>query len=113
MGLQVDVRLLDESTAVLALQGRLDAVAAPALKTRIHELVRKGRVNLVCDLAAVGSLDSSGLSALVSGLEIVRRQGGFLKLAGVGPQGARSFKRTGLDRVFDLYPDVKAALRES
>ena len=113
MGLQVDVRLLNESTAVLALQGRLDAVTSRALKTRIDSLAHEGRVNLVCDLAAVGSLDSSGLSALVSGLEIVRRQGGFLKLAGVGPEGARSFKRTGLDRVFELYPDVEAALRES
>lgn len=113
MGGQLDVRVIDESTAVLALQGRLDAVTAPALKTRIHALVRDGRVGLVCDLTAVGFLDSSGLSALVSGLEVAREHGGFLKVAGANEQVTRSFHSTRLDHVFELYPNVEAALRGS
>ncbi len=111
MGLQVDIRVLDGSTAVLALQGRLDAVTAPSLKSRIQDLVRDGRVDLVCDLSAIDVLDSSGLSALVSGLEVAREHDGSLKVACVGARDAERFKRTGLDHVFDLYPTVEGALR--
>ena len=67
-------------------------------------------MELVCDLTEVGFLDSSGLSALVSGLKAARERGGFLKLAGLNEQVAKIFKLTMLDRVFELHPSVEAAL---
>jgi anti-anti-sigma factor len=112
MALRLDVRSLGELTTMLVVQGLLDAVAAPALKRRIHELVDDGRVELVCDLTELGDVDSSGLSALVSGLEVVREHGGFLKLAGANEQVTRRLRSSGLDHVFELYPSVEAATGE-
>jgi anti-sigma B factor antagonist len=95
---------------VLTFRGRLNAVTAPAVKARILEQVGEGHVELVCDLSGVGFLDSSGLAVLVSGLKAVRERGGFLKLSGLNEQVAKIFKLTMLDRVFESYPDVEAAL---
>lgn len=113
MGLQLDVHLRDEATAVLALRGRLDAVSAPALKLRIRALLDDGRRELVCDLAGLGFVDSSGLSGLVFGLEFAREHGGHLHVACASEQVAQSFRSTRLDRVFVLHPSVEAALREA
>jgi anti-sigma B factor antagonist len=108
MGLKVTE--LSDRRAVIAARGRMNAMTAPAVKARIQELVAAGRVELVCDLTQVGFLDSSGLSALVSGLKATRERGGFLKLAGLNEQVAKIFKLTMLDRVFELYPSVETAL---
>ncbi len=110
MDLALGVRVLSERRAVLSVKGRLDAANAPALRARIQELIGEGRVELVCDLTDVSFLDSSGLAALVSDLKIVRKRGGFLKLAGLDQKFARVFTRTMLDRVFVLHPSVEAAL---
>ena len=106
---ELSVRVVSERRAVLGIQGRLNAVTAPATRARIQELVGKGQVELVCDLTEVSLLDSSGLSALVSGLKATRERGGFLKLAGLNEQVAKVFRLTMLDRVFQLYPSVEAA----
>ncbi len=110
MDLNLSVRELSGARAVIAASGRMNAVTAPAMKTRIRELIAEGRKEIVCDLSEVGFLDSSGLSALVSGLKATREQGGFLKLARINEQVAKIFQLTMLDRVFELYPTVEAAL---
>ena len=68
MVLELSVTALSERRGVIAARGRMNAVTAPAMKVRIQELVAEGRVEIVCDLAGLGFLDSSGLSVLVSGL---------------------------------------------
>ena len=103
---ELNVRVVSERRAELGIRGRLNPVTAPATKARIQELVEKGQVELVCDLTEVSFLDSSGLSALVSGLKATRERGGFLKLAGLKEQVARIFKLTMLDRVFELFPHL-------
>lgn len=59
--------------------------------------------HLVGDLTEVGFLDSSGPSALVSGLKGARERGGFLKLLGLDEQVEKIFRLTMLDRVFELH----------
>jgi anti-anti-sigma factor len=110
MELGIEVRLLSPVRAVIAARGRMNAITAPAMKSRIKELIDGGRVEIVCDLSEVSFVDSSGLSALVSGLKATRERGGFLKLAGASEQVARIFKLTLLDRVFEMYASADAAL---
>ena len=110
MDLALEVRAISPTRAVIAARGRLNAMTAPAMKTRIRELIDEGRTEIVCDLSEVSFLDSSGLSALVSGLKATRERGGFLKLAGANEQVARIFKLTMLDRVFEMYASADAAL---
>lgn len=109
-GVELDLRVRSERSAVLAVRGRLDAVTAAAFRGRVQGLVREGFVDLVCDLGGVDFLDSSGLSALVFALKTTREHGGSLKLAGSNALVARMLRVTTLDRVIATYPDVEAAL---
>ena len=110
MDLGLDVRLVASTRAVIAARGRMNAMTAPAMKSRIKELIDEGRTEIVCDLREVSFVDSSGLSALVSGLKATREHGGFLRVAAVNEQVARIFTLTMLDRVFEMYASADAAL---
>jgi anti-sigma B factor antagonist len=92
----------------LMVQGRLDAVTAPQLKSRLKGLVAGGHRQLVVDLVDVSFIDSSGLSALVSGFKAAREVGGTLKLTGLNEQTRLAFHLSRLDRVFEFYSDEAA-----
>jgi anti-sigma B factor antagonist len=108
--LEIGRESLSERRAVLALEGRLDALTALELKEAIRELVDAGQVELVVDLSGVPFIDSSGLAALVSGLKATRQAGGALRLAGLNEQARTVLRLTRLDRVFALYADRAAAV---
>ncbi len=110
MDFEFTEKMLSPRRVLITCAGRLNAASAPALKARMHELVSHGHVELVCDLSAVSFLDSSGLAALVSGLKSTREAGGWIKLAGMNLQVRSIFTLTRLERVFELYPNVEAAL---
>ncbi len=110
MDFEFTEKMLSPRRVLITCAGRLNAASAPPLKARMHELVSHGHVELVCDLSAVSFLDSSGLAALVSGLKSTREAGGWIKLAGMNLQVRSIFTLTRLERVFELYPNVEAAL---
>ena len=110
MDFRINEELLSESLAVLRVKGRLDAVVAPDLKSRLKGLVAGGHVRLIVDLEDVSFIDSSGLAALVSGFRAAREAGGTIKLAGLNEQTMMVFKLTRLDRVFEIHLDAAIAL---
>jgi anti-sigma B factor antagonist len=61
-------------------------------------------------MGEVPFIDSSGLSALVSGLKGARKEGGIVVLCNVQPQARTIFSLTMLDKVFSIYPDVQTAM---
>ena len=95
--------------AVLKPTGRLNMVAAPALKSLIEETVAEGRPRVVIDLTEVAFIDSSGLGALIGGLKATRRAGGDLRIAHVPEQVMTVLRLTNLDRVLGAHPSVADA----
>lgn len=95
--------------AVLRLEGRLNMVAAPRLKSAIDEAVDGGQSRVVVDLGSVTFMDSSGLGALIAGLKKARQASGDLRIAGVNRQVATVLELTNLDRVLRPHPSVQAA----
>ena len=110
MDFKLKEELLSDVLAVLKVKGRLDAVVAPDLKSRLKEVVAGGHVRVIVDLEDVSFIDSSGLAALVSGFRVAREAGGTVKLAGLNEQTMMVFKLTRLDRVFEIHPDAKDAI---
>jgi anti-sigma B factor antagonist len=108
--LAVSAQVLSEHRAVLAVRGGLNAVTALALKARIQGMVREGRREIVCDLGEVGSVDSSGLAALVAGVKAAHERGGFFKLVARNERVTRLLELTKLDRVFEMHRSVEDAL---
>ena len=95
MNLQITENFLTDRIASLTLEGRINAVTAPDLKTKLKHLVEDGYVMLIVDLTAVSFIDSSGLAALVSGFKAARENGGSIKLSGLNewPYGVSSQRR--------------------
>lgn len=110
MTLEITQKEYSAKRVALTVQGRLDATTAPELKAEIKQLVATGFHRLIIDLAGVPFIDSSGLAALVVGLKATRETGGMLKLVGLNDQAMTVFKITLLDRVFEFYQTIDAAL---
>ena len=107
LGLDVSER---GTVTVLALRGEVDVSTAPRLRQGLVELATEGRSSVVVDLSGVEFLDSTGLGVLVSGLRRFRLLGGDLILAAAQPRIVRVLEITRLDRAFDVYESVDAAL---
>ena len=96
--------------AVVRLAGRLDVNSAEELKTALKDVAATGLIHLAVDMQAVSFVDSSGLSALVSGYRAVREQNGAFVLAQAGPQIKMALELSRLYRVFPVFEDVESAL---
>lgn len=96
---------------VLRLEGRLDAASAKDIKSKINELVKNSRANIVMDLAGINFIDSTGLGCMVSCLRTVSQKGGDIKVAGLQAQVRAIFELTRLHRIFQIFDDADTALR--
>ncbi|MFD9329714.1 MULTISPECIES: STAS domain-containing protein [unclassified Streptomyces] len=104
--------------AVLRVSGEMDLVTSPELRQRVHEAVADGRRSLVLDLSEVLFCDSSGVGVLIATRRLIRSCQGRLRLI-LPAQGAvdgshvnRVLAALGVRRLFDVYPDVTAAVGE-
>jgi len=97
---------------LIILNGRFDAEAAAFLKSQITNLVNEQQPNLVIDMQGVSFVDSLGLTALVSGLKLCRRSGGFLRLIGLQPAPRMLFEITRLDKAFQLFDNADQAFAD-
>jgi anti-sigma B factor antagonist len=104
--------MTDSRTAVLQPTGRLNMVAAPALKSLVEETVASGQTRIVVDLGEVTFIDSSGLGALIAGLKATRQAGGDLRIAVVPEQVMTVLRLTNLDRVLPAHATVVDASRD-
>ncbi len=109
MDLVIEEKSGGEGYEIIAVSGRLNGASAPEFKQSIRRIVESGKSKLILDMAGVSFIDSSGLSALISGLKAAREAGGFLRLASLGTQALAVIKLMMLDRVFDVYADANAA----
>ena len=96
--------------AVLRPSGRLNMVAAPAMKGSIDKTVNDGFSKLVVDLSETSFMDSSGLGALIGGLKAARQAGGDLRLAAAPEQVMTVLRLTNLDRVLRCHRTVDEAV---
>lgn len=103
---------IGDLVTVLRPKGRLDVRSAQSLRARLAELASDGKALVVIDLGLVPFMDSSGLSALVSGLKSMRQGAGDLRIARPPPQVRLILASTRLDRVFRPYDTVQEALHE-
>jgi anti-anti-sigma factor len=104
--------------AVLRVSGELDLVTSPALRQSVHDVVATGRHSIVLDLSGVVFCDSSGVGVLIAARRLMRSCRGRLRLilpAGGAADGShvnRVLGALGVRRLFDVYPDVDAAVDE-
>ena len=89
-------------TTTIRIEGTLDAVTAPELRSVVDALVTEQRKNIVLELSSLRLIDSSGVGVIVSLLKRVRAHGGDVKIQGLCDQPKAIFKILALDRVFPI-----------
>jgi anti-sigma B factor antagonist len=97
---------------VLPLEGEIDLHVSPNVTASLQMMIEKKPPQLVVDLARVSYIDSSGLAALIEGMQNVQEYGGKFALASLQEPVRTIFDIARLDQVFKIFPDAKAALAE-
>jgi anti-anti-sigma factor len=91
----------EDAVIHLEVRGFLNAHNARLLYEELKALAADPTTaHVVLDLQHVPLLDSSGLSALISGLRIIRQHGGNLALRQVSPAVKRIFQLTMVEDAF-------------
>lgn len=107
--MKVTIDDLGNDIRLLALDGRLDAGGSLAVRDSLRALAERDNPRLIVDLSQVSFIDSTGLTALVSGLRAARQRGGDVVLAQSQQQAKMLFRLTMLDNVFALYDTLADA----
>ena len=102
---------IDDKTCLIKLDGTLNAASADSVKETLRQVVADGKRQIVLDLAEVPFIDSSGLTALVSGKRMLNAEEGSLKLASLQSQAKLLFNLTMFDQIFELYDTPDLALK--
>jgi len=101
---------LEEQPNVLPLEGEIDLHVSPGVAESLRTIIAKKPKVVVVDLTKVTYFDSSGLAALIEGMQKVQEYGGRLALAGVQESVTHILEIARLDQVFQIFPDVDSAL---
>ena len=99
-----------ERPNVLPLEGEIDLHVSPEVAEWLRTMTAKKPKRVIVDLTKATYLDSSGLAALIEGMQDVQEYGGQFALAGVQESVQHIFDLARLDQVFQIFPDVESAL---
>src|ERR1700752_3006561 len=82
-----------------------------AFRRCIHDLIDRGEVKILVDLAAVTYIDSSGIGMMAAKLKTVRDKGGDIRIVRLNTRGHRLFSVAKLNPAFEIFNDEAMALR--
>ena len=80
------------------------------LREAVLEQIEQGHLKILVDLAAVTTMDSSGIGELVSAYTTVSNRGGALKLLHLPPKVHDILAITQLITVFEVFDDESEAV---
>jgi anti-sigma B factor antagonist len=106
----IDAARLDDGTHVVTATGDIDTQSAPQLSASLDRIMASGGRHVVIDLSGVRFIDSSGLVALVTGSNRLRKAAGDLRIAAPSEPVLRLLNLTRMDAVFGIFPTREAAL---
>jgi len=107
--MDVSVETLDGVT-VIRLNGSLDARSVTGFRDQISTLIAAGATRFVVDGSQLRFVDSMGLGALLYLRRFARQGKGDVRIASAGRELLGLLDLSGLRTVFDVCPDVPAAL---
>jgi len=96
---------------VISVKGEITAENVAELKKTLGDLLATGRIQLVFDMKDMPYIDSSGLAAIISRSNDLRKKKGDLYLAGMNETVKKIFDVTFLSQHFKIFPDAGEACR--
>ncbi|MFQ5430093.1 MAG: STAS domain-containing protein [Phycisphaerae bacterium] len=99
-----------EHGVVLAVKNDLAGDALDSFNERVERCMSEGHYNIVVDCSAVTGIDSAGLEALADLQDRCEDAFGSVKLSGLDETLVKILEITRLERKFELFQDVDAAV---
>lgn len=110
----MEVNIRDDEAVgvtVLNLKGELDLYEAQEFKAQIKLLIEEGVRKMIVNMNDLKYIDSSGIGALISGLQQMYKSGGKFKLSAISKDVKRSFDLANLSRLFEIHRSKDEALK--
>ncbi len=100
----------DGRAPVVSVMGEVDLSTALALEQTLLGAVEDGKGGVIVDLTGCSFLDSRGLRALIATRARLERSNRRLALVVSNPSVLRIFQMTQCDKLFEIYPSLRAAV---
>lgn len=97
---------------ILAPVGRMDTDSSGDVDLAIHDLWQAEARHFVLDLSKVGYISSAGLRVFLSLAKKLEGGVGSLRIAGLNPQIKQVFDISGFTKLFSIFPDRAAAMKD-
>ena len=101
----------ENGLSVLGLEGYLDAHTAPEFEKTVQGEFEAGRTQMVVECSRLTYISSAGLGVFMSFIDEIRAAGGDIKICGLAPKVFQVFDILGFSALFDIVPDVPAAVQ--
>ena len=98
------------NVAVLALSGRLDAVAAPEFENRLNQLIDQREYAIVIDCGELAYISSAGLRSILSPAKKMKAAEGRLIVANAQESVSKVFHLSGIHTIIPLVAAVEEAV---
>jgi anti-anti-sigma factor len=102
---------LNPDVVVALPEGRLDALASPALENVLAALESQGAKQVVLNLRETSYISSSGLRVILIHTRQLRQAGGDLRLCCLVDKLVRVMRVAGFDAVLDILADEDLAVQ--
>jgi anti-anti-sigma factor len=99
-----------DGVTVIRLNGALDARSVNGFRDQLSTLISAGASRFVVDGAQLRFVDSMGLGALLYLRRFAKQAKGEVRIASAGRELIGLLDLSGLRTIFDVCPDVPAAL---
>ncbi len=111
--METQTKILDKAKRIteIIFIGRIDILSREEAKAVLLNTLSTTASTVVINLQQVPLIDSSGLSALVSGLRTAREKDKNIVLVGLNKQAEMVFRLTMMDQVFVIFPSIEEALQ--
>jgi len=110
MNIDVQPLAADPNVTCVSISGRIDAYTTERVEEELSSLIRIGSDNLLCDLAGVEFVSSSGFKAFQRMVDQARQHGGDLKICGLTGDVRQLFDSVGFASVTSCYGTKDEAL---
>lgn len=98
-----------ERGMILHIVGNVTSATAAELDDELFGLAKRRGALIIVELSAVPMVTSAGLGALLKCYRQLQENGGRLLLCAISEEVAEVLEISGLNRLFELFPDLNEA----
>lgn len=109
--MNIETRIQGTKT-LLTVTGRMDALSAPAFEAACVDLLEKGHMTLVANLADLEYISSAGLRSILGAAKKLKSAGGSLSFCGLCGMVDEVFRVSGFLKLFKVHTSLTQALEE-